>query len=339
MLDWSKRFDWARRGSRNEDDRCHCHRCKYNCEKLYYTRQDSNWGPLVYETNALPIELKGIPSSRVSIKRLVRTNTCDISPPRWISSSRLEVQSHFCKFDKEYFATQRNTESTLERHCHRCKYNCEKLYCTRRDSNSGPLVNETITLSIELKGIPSSRVSVKRLVRTNTCDIRTLCIPGVQNNVWLIQSTYEQYILKKLTWFYFWINIVSHLLYCINMRYYYQMFYLHQSYAFFTVARYVCYFWVSAQQEKKNCWSVNRANKWLTKFQMSRSQRRASATFGTVKPLPLGSGEDLWNCCPRPSDNNNWAVAWENLQLGQNFRFVLFAQKLSSYLKWSSSEI
>ena len=57
-----------------------CHRCKYNCEKLYCTRQDSNSGPLVYETSALPIELKGIPSSRVSIKRLVRTNTCDIFP-------------------------------------------------------------------------------------------------------------------------------------------------------------------------------------------------------------------------------------------------------------------
>ena len=93
-----------------------------------------------------------------------------IPPPRGISSSRLEVQSHFCKFDKEYFATQRNTESTLERHCHKCKYNCEKLYCTRWDSNSGPLVNETSALPIELKGIPSSRVSIMRLVRTNTCD-------------------------------------------------------------------------------------------------------------------------------------------------------------------------
>ena len=29
------------------------------------------------ETSALPNELKGIPSSRVSIKQLVRTNTCD----------------------------------------------------------------------------------------------------------------------------------------------------------------------------------------------------------------------------------------------------------------------
>ena len=28
------------------------------------------------------------------------------------------------------------------RHCHRCIYNCEKLYCTRRDSNLGPLVYE-----------------------------------------------------------------------------------------------------------------------------------------------------------------------------------------------------
>ena len=55
----------------------HCHRCKYNCEKLYFTRWDSNSGRLVYETSALPIELEGIPSSRVSIKRLVRTNTCD----------------------------------------------------------------------------------------------------------------------------------------------------------------------------------------------------------------------------------------------------------------------
>ena len=44
------------------------------------SHRDSNSGPLVYETSALPIELKGIPSSRVSIKRLVRTNTCDIFP-------------------------------------------------------------------------------------------------------------------------------------------------------------------------------------------------------------------------------------------------------------------
>ena len=69
-----------------------------------------------------------------------------IPPPRGISSSRLEVQSHFCQFDKEYFATQRNTESTLERHCHRCKYNCEKLYCARWDSNPGPLVYEISAL-------------------------------------------------------------------------------------------------------------------------------------------------------------------------------------------------
>ena len=94
-----------------------------------------------------------------------------IPPPRGISSSRLEVQSHFCKFDKEYFATQRNTKSTLARHCHRCQCNCVKLYCTCRDSHSGHLVYETSALPIELKGIPSSRVSIKRLVRTNTCDI------------------------------------------------------------------------------------------------------------------------------------------------------------------------
>ena len=93
-----------------------------------------------------------------------------IPPQRGISSSRLEVQSHFCKFDKEYFCHKKNTKSTLERHCHRSYYSCEKLYCTRWDSISGPLVYETNALPIELKAIPSSRVSIKRLIRTNTCD-------------------------------------------------------------------------------------------------------------------------------------------------------------------------
>ena len=55
--------------------------------------------------------------------------------------------------------------------CHRCNYNCEKLHCTRRNSNSGSLVYETSALSNELKGIPSSRGSIKQLVRTNICDI------------------------------------------------------------------------------------------------------------------------------------------------------------------------
>ena len=77
-----------------------------------------------------------------------------IPPPRGILSSRLEVQSHFCKFDKEYFATQRNSESTLQRHCHRCKYNCEKLYCTRRDSNSDPLVTRPVLYRLSKRGFP-----------------------------------------------------------------------------------------------------------------------------------------------------------------------------------------
>ena len=127
---------------------------------LWFTR------PVLY-----PIELKGIPSSRVSIKRLVRTNTCDIFPLHEESRPRdWRYSRTFASLTRNSFATKRNTESTLERQCHRCKYNCEKLYCTRRDSNSGPLVYETSALPIELKGIPSSRVSIKRLIRTNTCD-------------------------------------------------------------------------------------------------------------------------------------------------------------------------
>ena len=73
---------------------------------------------------------------------------------------------------------------------------------------------------------------------------------------------------------------------------------------------------------EKNYWPVNSAlltghmTNDVRKRQMSRRQRRASvfcwqcfcdlkqlgnkATLWTVKPLSLGSGEDLWNCCPRP---------------------------------------
>ena len=146
---------------------CLCHRCKNNCKTSYCIRQDSNSGPLINETSALPKELKGIPSSRVSIKRLVRTITCDIFPLHEESRPR---ERRFSR-TFECFATQRNTESTMERHCHRCKYNCEKLYCIRKDLNSGPLVYETSILPNELKEIPSSRVSIRRLVRTNTYDI------------------------------------------------------------------------------------------------------------------------------------------------------------------------
>ena len=93
---------------------CNCHICKYNCKKLYCTRRDSNSGPLVYETSALPIELKGIPSSRVSIKRLVCTNTCDIFPLHEESRPRdLRFSRTFASLTRNIFATQRNTESTL----------------------------------------------------------------------------------------------------------------------------------------------------------------------------------------------------------------------------------
>ena len=116
---------------------CFCLRCKYNCEKLYCTRRDS--------TSALPIELKGIPSSRVSTKRLVRTNTCDIFPLHEESRPRdWRFSRTFASLTRNIFATLRNTESTLERYCLRCKYNCEKLYCTFRYSNSGPLVTRPV---------------------------------------------------------------------------------------------------------------------------------------------------------------------------------------------------
>ena len=52
----------------------------------------------------------------------------------------------------------------------------KKMYCTRRDSNSVPLVYETIALPIELNGIPSSRDSIKQVVRTNTCDMCTVTL-------------------------------------------------------------------------------------------------------------------------------------------------------------------
>ena len=91
---------------------CECHRCIYNCEKLYCTRWDSNSGPLVYETSALPIELKGIPSSRVSIKRLVCINTCNIFPPPRGSRPRdWRFSRTFASLTRNIFVTQRNTES------------------------------------------------------------------------------------------------------------------------------------------------------------------------------------------------------------------------------------
>ena len=138
----------------------HCHRCKYHCGSFGLRDQCSTDWAKGENLQTSQYQATG------SYKHLWH-----IPPPWGISSSRLEVQSHFCKFDKKYFATQRNTESTLERHCHRCKYHCEKLYCTHQDSNSGPLVCETSALPIELKGIHYSRVSIKQLVRTNTCDI------------------------------------------------------------------------------------------------------------------------------------------------------------------------
>ena len=56
------------------------HLCRYASQTTgwYCTRRYSNSGLLVYENSALPKELKGIPSSRASIKQLVCTNTCDI---------------------------------------------------------------------------------------------------------------------------------------------------------------------------------------------------------------------------------------------------------------------
>ena len=87
---------------------CICHRCKYNCEKLYSTRRDSNSGPLVYEASALPNELKVIPSSRVSIKRLVGTNTCDIFPLHEESRPRdWRFSRTFASLTRNIFATQR----------------------------------------------------------------------------------------------------------------------------------------------------------------------------------------------------------------------------------------
>ena len=53
------------------------------------------------------------------------------------------------------------------RHCHRCNYNCEKLYCTHRDSNSGPLLYETSAFPYDLKGIPPAEsVSSEWFVQT-----------------------------------------------------------------------------------------------------------------------------------------------------------------------------
>ena len=48
-------------------------------ENLFCFRRNSNPRPLAYEASALASELKRIPSSRVSIKRLVHTSTYDIS--------------------------------------------------------------------------------------------------------------------------------------------------------------------------------------------------------------------------------------------------------------------
>ena len=81
--------------------------CRYASQatqKLYCIYQDSNLGPMVYKTSAPPKELMGIPSSRVSIKRLVRKNTCDIFPLGSMRNLVLEtgVMSHFWKFDEEY---------------------------------------------------------------------------------------------------------------------------------------------------------------------------------------------------------------------------------------------
>ena len=123
---------------------------------MHCTRWDSNSGPLVYETSDLPIELKGIPSSRVSIKRLVPTHTCDI------------FSRTFASLTRNIFATQRNTESMFERPCHKCKYNCEKLYCTRRDSNSGPSVYEISALPIECYKTSLKKVRVHQ--RQNNFD-------------------------------------------------------------------------------------------------------------------------------------------------------------------------
>ena len=69
---------------------------------------------------------------------------------------------------------------------HRFKYNSEKLYCFHQDSNPGPL--ETSALLNAIKGVPTSRVTIKWLFRTNTCDtsitkLTENCIPCTQRRL------------------------------------------------------------------------------------------------------------------------------------------------------------
>ena len=174
--------------------------------KLDCTRRYSNSGPFCLRGQCSTEWAKG--DSLQPSQRLVRTNTCNIFPLHEESRPRDWMYScTFASLTRNIFATHRNTESTLEHNCHICKYNCEKLYCTGRDSNSVPLVYEASALPNELKGIPSSRVSMKWLVRTNTCDSHMYTWNLAFESLRFIRFVHSFLVRPLLFWWYvcFWL--------------------------------------------------------------------------------------------------------------------------------------